>query len=1030
MSIQYARRSRVILSVVLVVVLLQPEASLADKAGDDFNLGVGLWRKKRWTPAIDVFERFLKEYPNHQRVPLAVFYLGLSYNSLQQYRPSRDRFEEYLKLNPDSPNTAAAMYRIGECSYYLREYEKAIEQLEEYTRGFPDDKLIDWGQLQLGESLIQTGRWPEADVILTKVLGASSSEYITRQARYSLALSLENQQKPDAAVDAFRNVARLKDARLAARALARAGTIRFRQEQYERAAALYDQIVTRFPKSQLSPAAALNAGLALYRVKKFEDAVRRFGQVPEKSTEKTEATLLAGMSLARLNRPDEASIALNAAFKAAGDTALAAEALFEMARLEQTTGDRSLALQLYSDLVERWPDDTHTPDALFNAASLQAELQETKSAEQLLNRLISAHPARATRPRVKFLNGRILIQQKKISAALEILNQVISSDDADSRSVALCLYYVARIHHDENHYGKALATARQLRPLLTSDPNQDLRGALALGAMSAIELKEFETAEELATEYLQHGQDNSDQATDARVARTVAHAGTGRYNSAILDADHLIDSAGNNPQTWTAVLHAAEIAWDRKEYAAALELFMRVNNSKAPVSTQRAGASGAAWCLFEQREFQDAAKAFSETARTWPESPGGLEARYMAVRSLHEHGETDTAVVEYAALSKDFAALAGEDVPTQLQERLQSYSLDAGRAAARLLGVADRRDESNRHWAALADRFQDADVLDEILDEWAWLNLKVQQYDEADEIYRRLLKECPKSPYAGTARLSLAESDLNAHRLDDAIAGFQAIIEHTEYADSEKSKALFHLIDIQAEKQLWEDVLKLADRFAAVYSGSSLAPRVQLLQADALMRRNQLSSARELLQVLRRSILERQLEAAPWTERIWIVLAEVALAAKDYEEVDSAAKEFAEKFPESRLGFKMSYALGRRWKNQPEPDFEKAREFFEQAIHDKAGSGTRTAAKCQFLIADTMLMKKDYLQAGAEYYKVYFLYRYPDLQAQALSQAADCEHELGRRAEAIKTWQSLIEEFPDSSLAEQAQQRLKETVER
>ena len=571
---------------------------------------------------------------------------------------------------------------------------------------------------------------------------------------------------------------------------------------------------------------------------------------------------------------------------------------------------------------------------------------------------------------------------------------------------------------------------RQVRPLLASDPNQDLRGALALGAMSAIELKEFETAEELATEYLQHGQDNSDQATDARAARTVARAGTGRYNSAILDADHLIDSAGNNPQTWTAVLHAAEIAWDRKEYAAALELFTRVNNSKAPVSTQRAGASGAAWCLFEQREFQDAAEAFSETARTWPESPGGLEARYMAVRSLHEHGETDTAVVEYAALSKDFAALAGEDVPTQLQERLQSYSLDAGRAAARLLEAADRRDESNRHWAALADRFQDADVLDEILDEWAWLNLKVQQYDEADEIYRRLLKECPESPYAGTARLSLAESDLNAHRLDDAIAGFQAIMEHTEYADSEKSKAMFHLIDIQAEKQLWEDVLKLADRFAAAYSGSSLAPRVQLLQADALMRRNQLSSARELLQLLRRGVLERQLEAAPWTERIWIVLAEVALAAKDYEEVDSAAKEFAEKFPESQLGFKMSYVLGRRWKNQPEPDFEKARESFEQAIHDKAGSGTRTAAKCQFLIADTMLMKKDYVQAGAEYYKVYFLYRYPDLQAQALSQAATCEQELGRREEAIKTWQSLIEEFPDSSLAEQAQQRLKETVER
>ena len=1028
MLFQHAHQSRGLLTVIAIAVLLHPDAVRADKPTDDFNLGIGLWRKKRWTPAVEVFEQFLKDYPDHERVALATFYLGLSYNSLQQYSRSRDRFAEYLRLNPNSPNTAAAKYRLGECSYYLSEYEKAIDQLGEYTREYPGHKLIDWGRLQLGEALIQAGRWPEADEVFNRLLTASSNQYITRQTQFSLALSLEKQNKSDAAVDRFRKVARLGDARLAARALARAGTIRFRQKQYERAAALYDQIVTRFPDSRLLPAAALNAGLALYRVKKFEGAILRFGQVPDDSKENTEATLLTGMSLARLNRPDEAKSRLNAAFEAGGNSTLATEALFEMARLEQVAGKHDPAAQMFTDLAERWPDSIYTADALFNAASLRLALKDIESTERLLLRLKSEFPARATQPRATFLTARVLLERNNPVAARKSLDQVINADNADPRSVALSLYYISRIDHDGKQFKLALNAVQRLRPMLDSDANQDLRGALALGAMSAVELKEFKTAEELSTEFLQYGLKDGDQATDARAARMVARASTGDYTAAILDADYMIRTAANNPQTWTVVLRAAELAWDQKEYAAALELFIRANNALAPVSTQQAGASGSAWCLFQQGQFKEAAESFNNTARSWPDSSGGLEAQYMAVRSLHELELTDTVIEEYASLSKNFAIKAPDARTQELRERLYSYALDAGRTAARLLHSEDRTDDANKQWAALADGFADNSELDTILDEWAWINLKAEHYATADEIYRRLLKECPESPFAGTARLSLAESDLNAERMDEAINEFQAIVDHPKYADTEKAKALFHLIDINAEQQSWQDVTRLADQFAATHSVSPLAPRVQLLHADALVALNQSDIAGKLLQLLRQGVLEQQLKAAPWTERIWVVLGEIALAAKEYKDVDALAEEFSMQFPESKLRFQMDYLLGRRWKNQPEPLFGKAREFFEAVIYDEFGRGTHTAARSQFLIADTRLMEKDYAGASREYFKVSTLYGYPDLQAQALYQAGACQLEIGQAEEAVETWQSLIKDFPESAIAKDAEQRLKESA--
>ena len=652
------------------------------------------------------------------------------------------------------------------------------------------------------------------------------------------------------------------------------------------------------------------------------------------------------------------------------------------------------------------------------------ELNNTESAAQLLDRMKTEFPADFANPRAMFLTGRILLQQSNPTAAREALSQVIDAEDAAPRSVALSLYYLARIDHNRKQFGAALQMVQRLRPALKEAANFDLQGAFALGAMSAIELQKFKIAEELATAYLEVGQD-AVQSADARAARTVARASTGNYAAALEDADELLASAAENPQTWTAILQAAEHAWDQEAYPSALELFRRADNEQAPSAIRQSGSSGIAWCLFRQKQFKDAAEAFEQTARFWPESSVGLDARYMHIRSLQQDGKTDTAVTEYGSLSADFVIRAVETDNQSVKERLLSYALDAGRTAARLLESSERHDEANQQWAILADHFSDSEELDSILDEWALLNLNSQQYEKADEVCRRLLKERPESPFAGTARLSLAESDLNAARMDQALREFQAIVEHPKYGEAEKAKALFHLIDINTERKEWVRVTELSNQFATNSSGASLAPRVQLLYADALLALQQSPKAREILERLRRSVLERQLDAESWTERIWIVLGEVALAAKDYTEIDTVAEQFREQFPEAKSGFQMKYLLGRRWKNQPEPEFAKAREYFEAVIYDETGRGTHTAARCQFLIADMWLMQKDYAQASQNYSKVYILYRFPELQAQALYQAGTCQREAGDLNEAVQTWKSLLKEFPDSPLVEDTRQQLK-----
>jgi TolA-binding protein len=70
------------------------------------------------------------------------------------------------------------------------------------------------------------------------------------------------------------------------------------------------------------------------------------------------------------------------------------------------------------------------------------------------------------------------------------------------------------------------------------------------------------------------------------------------------------------------------------------------------------------------------------------------------------------------------------------------------------------------------------------------------------------------------------------------------------------------------------------------------------------------------------------------------------------------------------------------------------------------------------------LLEKDYKTAEQEYLKVDILYKFPEWQAPALQQAAACQEQLNRWADAVKTYQSLIDQFPQTEFATKAKDRL------
>ncbi|MDB4743883.1 tetratricopeptide repeat protein, partial [Planctomicrobium sp.] len=116
--------------------------------------------------------------------------------------------------------------------------------------------------------------------------------------------------------------------------------------------------------------------------------------------------------------------------------------------------------------------------------------------------------------------------------------------------------------------------------------------------------------------------------------------------------------------------------------------------------------------------------------------------------------------------------------------------------------------------------------------------------------------------------------------------------------------------------------------------------------------------------------------------------------------------------------------LGRGFENQAK--FDEARSAYSRVIESESGKGTETAAEAQFRLAESYLKQNNFEQAFKEYYKVYTGYDAPGYESAALYQAARSDTKMKNWKGAVQTFKVLLEEFPESEYADDAQVQLTE----
>jgi TolA-binding protein len=159
-------------------------------AGDSFDLAGDRER------AIEVFSEFVGGRPNDPRVPVAMFRLGLTHQSLADYTTAASFFQDLIARHPRAPEAAAAHVNLAQCLLADgtpgndAEAERLLTRVVDGSMLTPEAMEFRAALFELGRLHLSRDRFDEATLRLREAVDRYPNDPDADMARFHLAEAL------------------------------------------------------------------------------------------------------------------------------------------------------------------------------------------------------------------------------------------------------------------------------------------------------------------------------------------------------------------------------------------------------------------------------------------------------------------------------------------------------------------------------------------------------------------------------------------------------------------------------------------------------------------------------------------------------------------------------------------------------------------------------------------------------------------------------------------------------------------------
>ena len=471
-----------------------------------------------------------------------------------------------------------------------------------------------------------------------------------------------------------------------------------RTDQLDRAKRLYDRLQEEHAGDELLPVIVEQLAEAAYAANDLQWARQLFDRIQAETPWKGLAG--RGWCLLRDGKPEEAESVFDEVLKSNPPAETAAEVALARGRILEQLDRPDPALLMYDLVIEEHADGSQHPEALLAAARLRAKLGQTREASLFYEQLLERYPDRDGQDAVLYEWAWVL-------------------HDSQKEGESLALFERLRKHHAKSRY--AADAAFRL-------------------AQRAFEAKDYARVGELTGEILSGN-------ADGRIRESTIHL---RGQLAVTEKDWdrvdkefaaALKQFPESPSRLMAEFWVAEAAYRRGEYDLAGERFEQL--------AQRIQGRQDAWLamvplrraqvLAQGKKWSEAYAVASKIEENYPNFAQQYEAHYLIGRCLHARADlrgardafqrvirspngekTETAAMAQWMIGETF--FHQKDYESALREYLRVeilYAFPTWQAGALL--------QAGKCYE------------------------KLGQWNKAAELYARLLKTYPSSPFAESA---------------------------------------------------------------------------------------------------------------------------------------------------------------------------------------------------------------------------------------------------------------------------------------
>jgi len=1036
----FARAAGGWLALAVLAISAETFAQDTDEATAAFNTAVGIHNGQDYETAVGLWGQFIKDHPSDSRVPDATHYQGVCQFKQQKYEEAAKTFqavvdnypefklleETYLNLGlaqyntarggqaamydtaaktfdtlatkyPDGKHAAAAVYYQGDCLYYRDKKKEAAAKYAQVLAKYPDKAAAEDATFALGVTQTELGQHQEAletyAAFEQKFPGNANLTQVTLWKGESL-YALDRYAE---AAGAFAAAAK-PGFELADYAVKRQADALSQQKQYAEAAALYASVPEKYPNSAYADLCNLEAGKKYYVVDQYAKAREFLEKVLAAGGESAaQAAHFTARSLLKEKQPDKALEIVEKHLPAAKQDADKVALLMDRADATfEIPAQRAKAAALYAAVADKYPGDDAAPEARYMAAFAAMDQGDYKTALQHAEKFLAAHAGHESELGVLHVKAESLLLSNQHAEAEALYTQLLKKAPAD-RDAEIWKAHRGTALYLQKKYQE---TIDALEPVLAEIKTPDLaaEAQYRLGCSQAA-LKQFDAAIKSLEAALAAAPKWS-LADDTHLVLAFAYQQTQNLDKAKEHARTVIAGFPQSKLLDRAHFRLGECCRLTNELKTAAAEYRQVVKDSPQSNLMPHVLYGLGWAQLGLEDYAAAEDAFNKLIDGHPNDtliPRGQYGRGLARRQLKKLGPA----------VQDLEALLATDPPktekSQARHVLGLCQKDLQQYDQAIATFTKLLEEDPGYADAVNVRF-----------DLGWAQNSANQEKEAAATFAELAKDFPDHPLATDSLCLVGDYEYREKNYKEAAqvyynamqkAGVTKLGEEVSYKlgwsyylvdDFERGQAMFLY-----QRKTWPEGALLAD--------------ATFMEAECFFKLKKYQEALDLYLTV----------GTPGNEDMQVLtLLHAGNAAgqlKQWQQSLDLLSKCVEQFPNSKYLPQALYEKGWALQKLDKPD--QAMPIYQQVI---AITNQAPAARAKFAMGAIHFGRGEHADAIIKYIDVASNYAIPDLQADALWEAARCYEVLRKIPQAIIQYEKLVNQFPQSERAPQAKTRLEE----